>query len=157
MASTKGTSEDFPGAYSGQGRSWELKTKKAIELLPDKYGFQPKVVLSARAPPTITATAVDVPMHERAQYGSAYIAVSVGAGQITPRKLAASLNTPAATVGPLRGAASRQAPLDAYRLAPDQGPSAHTAHTLRTHQTAPYTPLHPASSCYYRILVRLGS
>ena len=51
------------GAYSGQGRSWELKTKEAIELLPDKYGFQPKVVLSARAPPTITATAVDVPMH----------------------------------------------------------------------------------------------
>ena len=101
MASTKGISEDFPGAYSGQGRSWELKTKEAIELLPDKYGFQPKVVLSARAPPTITATAVDVPMHERAQYGSAYIAVSDGAGQITPRKLAASLNTPAATVGPL--------------------------------------------------------
>ena len=65
MASTKGISEDFPGAYSGQGRSWELKTKEAIELLPDKYGFQPKVVLSARAPPTITATAVDVPMHER--------------------------------------------------------------------------------------------
>ena len=54
----KGISEDFPGAYSGQGRSWELKTKEAIELLPDKYGFQPKVVLSARAPPTITATAV---------------------------------------------------------------------------------------------------
>ena len=100
MASTKGISEDFPGAYSGQGRSWELKTKEAIELLPDKYGFQPKVVLSARAPPTITATAVDVPMHERAQYGSAYIAVSDGAGQITPRKLAASLNTPVATVGP---------------------------------------------------------
>ena len=89
MASIKGISEDFPGAYSGQGRSWELKTKEAIELLPDKYGFQPKVVLSARAPPTITATAVDVPMHERAQYGSAYIAVSDGAGQITPRKLAA--------------------------------------------------------------------
>ena len=101
MASIKGISEDFPGAYSGQGRSWELKTKEAIELLPDKYGFQPKVVLSARAPPTITATAVDVPMHERAQYGSAYIAVSDGAGQITPRKLAASLNTPVATVGPL--------------------------------------------------------
>ena len=60
MASIKGISEDFPGAYSGQGRSWELKTKEAIELLPDKYGFQPKVVLSARAPPTITATAVDV-------------------------------------------------------------------------------------------------
>ena len=92
MASIKGISEDFPGAYSGQGRSWELKTKEAIELLPDKYGFQPKVVLSARAPPTITATAVDVPMHERAQYGSAYIAVSDGAGQITPRKLAASLH-----------------------------------------------------------------
>ena len=88
MASIKGISEDFPGAYSGQGRSWELKTKEAIELLPDKHGFQPKVVLSARAPPTITATAVDVPMHERAQYGSAYIAVSDGAGQITPRKLA---------------------------------------------------------------------
>ena len=51
--------------------------------------------------------------------------------------------------------APRQAPLDAYL--PDRGPSAHTAHTLRTHQTAPYTPLHPASSCYYRILVRLGS
>ena len=50
MASIKGISEDFPGAYSGQGRSWELKTKEAIELLPDKYGFQPKVVLSARAP-----------------------------------------------------------------------------------------------------------
>ena len=50
MASTKGISEDFPGAYSGQGRSWELKTKEAIELLPDKYGFQPKVVLSAREP-----------------------------------------------------------------------------------------------------------
>ena len=46
MASIKGISEDFPGAYSGQGRSWELKTKEAIELLPDKYGFQPKVVLS---------------------------------------------------------------------------------------------------------------
>ena len=60
MASTKGTSEDFPGAYSGQGRSWELKTKEAIELLPDKYGFQPKVVLAPRAPPTIMATAVDV-------------------------------------------------------------------------------------------------
>ena len=100
MASIKGISEDFPGAYSGQGRSWELKTKEAIELLPDKYGFQPKVVLSARAPPTITATAVDVPMHERAQYGSAYIAVSDGAGQITPRKLAASLNTPVTTQWP---------------------------------------------------------
>ena len=97
MPSTKGISEDFPGAYSGQGRSWELKTKEAIELLPEKYGFQPKVVLSARAPPTITATAVDVPMHERAQYGSAYIAVSDGAGQVTPRKLAAPLNTPAVT------------------------------------------------------------
>ena len=35
-ASIKGISEDFPGAYSGQGRSWELKTKV-------KYGFQPKV------------------------------------------------------------------------------------------------------------------
>eukprot|EP00935_MAST-01C_sp_MAST-1C-sp1_P001093 g1093.t1 len=93
---TNGT-DSFPGAYSGQGRSWELKTKEAIELLPDKYGFQPKAVLSARAPPTITATAVDVPMHERAQYGSAYIAVSDGAGQITPRKLAAPLNTPAVT------------------------------------------------------------
>ena len=49
MASTKGISEDFPGAYSGQGRSWELKTKEAIELLPDKYGFQPKVVLPGKS------------------------------------------------------------------------------------------------------------
>ena len=58
MANEAENEGGFPGAYSGQGRSWELKTKEAIELLPDKYGFQPKVVLSARAPPTITATAV---------------------------------------------------------------------------------------------------
>ena len=83
MASIKGIIEDFPGAYSGQGRSWEIKTREAIGLLPDKYGFQPKVVLAPRAPPTIMATAVDVPMHERAQYGSAFIAVSDRAGQIT--------------------------------------------------------------------------
>ena len=69
MASIKGISEDFPGAYSGQGRSWELKTKEAIELLPDKYGFQPKVVLSARAPPTITATAVDERLEQQPALG----------------------------------------------------------------------------------------
>ena len=30
MASIKGITEDFPGAYSGQGRSWEIKTREAI-------------------------------------------------------------------------------------------------------------------------------
>ena len=35
MASIKSIIEDFPGAYSGQGRSWEIKTREAIGLLPD--------------------------------------------------------------------------------------------------------------------------
>ena len=61
MASTKGISEDFPGAYSGQGRSWERKTREAVGLLSDKHGYSPGVVLQTRPPATITATAVTVP------------------------------------------------------------------------------------------------
>ena len=75
MANEAENEGSFPGAYSGQGRSWERKTREAIGLLPEKYGFQPKVVLSTRAPATITATAVAVPMCERQQLGSSYIGV----------------------------------------------------------------------------------
>ena len=95
MANEAENEGSFPGAYSGQGRSWERKTREAIGLLPEKYGFQPKVVLSTRAPATITATAVEVPMCERQQFGSSYIGVKDSSGLITPRKLAASLATPA--------------------------------------------------------------
>ena len=94
MANEAENEGSFPGAYSGQGRSWERKTREAIGLLPEKYGFQPKVVLSTRAPATITATAVEVPMCERQQFGSSYIGVKDSSGLITPRKLAASLATP---------------------------------------------------------------
>ena len=52
MANEAENEGSFPGAYSGQGRSWERKTREAIGLLPEKYGFQPKVVLSTRAPAT---------------------------------------------------------------------------------------------------------
>ena len=38
MASTKGISEDFPGVYSGQSRSWEKRTKVAINLLATAGG-----------------------------------------------------------------------------------------------------------------------
>ena len=96
MTSTK-ANEDFPGAYSGQGRSWERKTREAVGLLSDKHGYSPGVVLQTRPPATITATAVSVPAEERQQYGRHYIGVDEG-GTITPRKLATSLGTPAPTV-----------------------------------------------------------
>ena len=37
MAATK-TIEDFPGAYSGQGRSWERMVRGQIEVLPLRPG-----------------------------------------------------------------------------------------------------------------------
>ena len=81
MANEAENEGSFPGAYSGQGRSWERKTREAIGLLLEKYGFQPKVVLSTRAPATITATAVAVPMCERQQLGSSYIGVKDSSGR----------------------------------------------------------------------------
>ena len=84
MANEAENEGSFPGAYSGQGRSWERKTREAIGLLPEKYGFQPKVVLSTRAPATITATAVEVPMCERQQFGSSYIGVKDSRFQPVP-------------------------------------------------------------------------
>ena len=89
--------EDFPGAYSGKVSSWERKTRLAVDLLDDQHGYSPGVVLRARAPATTTATAVTMPDAERRQYGKNYIGVREGS-TITPRKLAASLNTPAPTV-----------------------------------------------------------
>ena len=89
--------EDFPGAYSGKVSSWERKTRLAVGLLEDQHGYSPGVVLRARAPATITATAVTVPDEERRQYGRCYIGVQEGS-IITPRKLAASLSTPASAV-----------------------------------------------------------
>ena len=59
MAATK-TTEDFPGAYSGQGRSWERMVRGQIEVLPLREGLKPKIVLQPRAAPTLAVTAVSV-------------------------------------------------------------------------------------------------
>ena len=47
MATAK-TIMDFPGAYSGQGRSWEERIKTKINLLPPVDGIAPKVALQDR-------------------------------------------------------------------------------------------------------------
>ena len=57
MAATKAI-EDFPGAYSGQGRSWERAVRGQIEVLPLREGLKPKIVLQPRAAPTLAVTAV---------------------------------------------------------------------------------------------------
>ena len=59
MAATK-TIEDFPGAYSGQGRSWERMVRGQIEVLPMRDGLKPKIVLQPRAPPTLRVMAAPV-------------------------------------------------------------------------------------------------
>ena len=41
MATTK-TIMDFPGVYSGQGRSWERKARGRIDMLPKRDGSLPK-------------------------------------------------------------------------------------------------------------------
>ena len=93
MAATK-TIEQFPGVYSGQGRSWEKRIKTRINLLRPVDGIRPKVALEPRAPNTITATAAVVSEEERIAYGAGYIGVDNGKGTVTPRKLATTMVTP---------------------------------------------------------------
>ena len=93
MAATK-TIEQFPGVYSGQGRSWEKRIKTRINLLRPVDGIRPKVALEPRAPNTITATAAVVSEEERIAYGAGYIGVDNGKGTVTPRKLATTMATP---------------------------------------------------------------
>ena len=69
MAATK-TIEDFPGAYSGQGRSWERMVRGQIEVLPLRDGLKPKLVLQPRAPPTLTVTAATVEEPDRSKYST---------------------------------------------------------------------------------------
>ena len=71
MATTK-TIEQFPGVYSGQGRSWEKRIKTRINLLRPVDGIRPKVALEPRAPNTITATAAVVSEEERIAYGARF-------------------------------------------------------------------------------------
>ena len=100
MAATK-TIEDFPGAYSGQGRSWERMVRGQIEVLPLRDGLKPKLVLKPRAPPTLTVTAATVEESDRSKYGSTYVGVADKTGKVTPRKLARSLEDPVSGVSTL--------------------------------------------------------
>ena len=59
------TIEQFPGVYSGQGRSWEKRIKTKINLLRPVDGIAPKVALQPREPNSITATAAVVSEEER--------------------------------------------------------------------------------------------
>ena len=100
MAATK-TIEDFPGAYSGQGRSWERMVRGQIEVLPMRDGLKPKIVLKPRAPPTLKVTAAPVEESDRSKYGSTYVGVADKTGKVTPRKLARSLEDPVSGVSTL--------------------------------------------------------
>ena len=97
MATTK-TIMDFPGVYSGQGRSWEERIKTKINLLRPVDGIAPKVALQDREPNSITATAAVVSEAERVAYGAEYIGVDDGKGTVTPRKLATTMATPLSEV-----------------------------------------------------------
>ena len=100
MATTK-TIQDFPGAYSGQGRSWERMVRGQIEVLPPREGLKPKIVLMPRATPTMTVTAVSVDEKDRAKFGSSYVGVDDGSGKVTPRKLARTLEDPVSGISTL--------------------------------------------------------
>ena len=90
MNTTK-TMLEFPGVYSGQGRSWEARIKTKINLLRPVDGIAPKVALQTREPNSITATAAVVSEEERITYGAGYIGVDDGKGTVTPRKLATTM------------------------------------------------------------------
>ena len=60
---------DFPGAYGAKAGEWERQKRTEIALMPKREGYRPKMVLGPRPPATITATAVQVSDHERAQFG----------------------------------------------------------------------------------------
>ena len=93
------TIEEFPGVYSGQGRSWEKRIKTKINLLRPVDGVAPKVALQPREPNSITATAAVVSEEERVAYGAGYIGVDNGKGTVTPRKLATTMATPISGAG----------------------------------------------------------